>query len=178
MNIHLCMCMFFKGVVHLSVCMWGVFSEMKYRDHITSHQLQPPHPCPFSLLHSNSFTLLPKNHEYVCLMCVYFHSIFCHFLKNKGCFVGAHFQCLHQLFQSDSHLSQLMVPPVPSHRKWGIRITRGGYEKGHLFHCCRWQSSRRNNKGQEKSKRKRVYEEMEEKVKKKLGAMVREITNK
>lgn len=31
----------FKGVVYLSVCMWGVSSEMNYRDHITSHQLQP-----------------------------------------------------------------------------------------------------------------------------------------
>lgn len=78
-------------------------------------------------------------------------------LKNKGCFVGALFQCLRQLFQSGSHLSQLMVPPVPSHRKWGIRITRGGYEKGHLFHCHRWQSSRRNNRGQEKYWRKRAY---------------------
>lgn len=29
----------------MSVCMWGVSSEINYRDHITSHQLQPPsHP--------------------------------------------------------------------------------------------------------------------------------------
>lgn len=168
----------FKGVVHLSVCMWGVSSEMNYRDHITSHQLQPPSSsslCPFSLLQSNSFTLLPKHHESGCGMYVSaakrFHCIFRHFLKNKGCFVGARFQCLHQLFQSDSHLSQLMVPPVPSHRKWGIRITRGGYEKGHLFHCCRWQSSRRNNRAE----RKRAHEEMRDEMKKKLGAIVREI---
>lgn len=48
-------------------------------------------------------------------------------------FCWSQLQCLHQLFQSVSHLSQLTVPPVPSHRKWGIRITHGGYEKGICF---------------------------------------------
>lgn len=135
--------------------------------------------CPFSLLQSNPFTLLPKHHEAGCGMYVSaaksFHCTFRHFLKNKGCFVGARFQCLHQLFQSDSHLSQLMVPPVPSHRKWGIRITRGGYEKGHLFHCCRWQSSVRHNRGQETHKSKRAHEVLKDAIKKKLGTIVRKI---
>lgn len=53
------------------------------------------------------------------------HCIFRHFLINKGCFVGTCFSSLHQLFLSGSHLSQLMAPPEPSHRKWGIGMTRG-----------------------------------------------------
>lgn len=46
---HVCV---FKDVVHLSICMWGISSEMNYRDHITSHQLQPPILLPLSLLSS------------------------------------------------------------------------------------------------------------------------------
>lgn len=54
-------------------------------------------------------------------------------LDKQRVFCWSQLQCLHQLFQSVSHLSQLTVPPVPSHRKWGIRITHGGYEKGICF---------------------------------------------
>lgn len=41
-----------------------------------------------------------------------------------------------------SHAPEHMVVLVPSHRKWGSPITRRTYEKGRLFHPCRWQSSR------------------------------------
>lgn len=90
-----------------------------------------------SCLTPSVFTLLPKHHHSEFGMYASaarnFHCIFRHFSKNKGCFVGALFHSLHQLFLSGSHLSQLMTPPVPSHRKWGIRMTRGGYEKGICF---------------------------------------------
>lgn len=75
----------------------------------------------------------------------------CQCIRQFSLYISPHrqLQCLHHLFQSVSHLSQLTVPPVPSHRKWGIRISHGGVWKGHLFHRCRWRSSWRSNVGLE-----------------------------
>lgn len=98
MSIHV-----FKGVVHLSACMWGISSEMNYRDHLS--------PLPSSLLQANHFTLLPKHHEsgmYVSAAKRSFHCIFRHFLKNKGCFVGARFAV-------SASVIPIRLPSVPAY---------------------------------------------------------------
>lgn len=88
MVIHVCMCVFLKVHFHLSGCVLGVS--------ITSHQQQPHFSLSaFSLPQSNAFTLLPKHRDSGCGMYASAarnsHCIFRHFLKNKGCFVGAPF---------------------------------------------------------------------------------------
>lgn len=113
--------------------------------------------------HHSTFTRWPKLPESRRGLCASasktLYYIFCHFLKNKGCFVWACFPWMHQLFLSDCHLSQLTVPPVPSHRKWGIRITPVGYEKGICFSAVGDKIVGGNARAQEKYERKRAHEE-------------------
>lgn len=139
-------CVFFKSVVWVSEC-----GEYSVKTSLTSCNPFSCPLCPVSCSPTPSLCYLNNIWVWdVCQPAKSFHCILHHFSKTKEVLLGPCFQCLHQLFQSDSHLSQLMVPPVPSHRKWGIPITRGGYEKGHLFRCCRWQNGRRNSRGQAK----------------------------
>lgn len=72
--------------------------------------------------------------------------------KTKDVLLGPRFHSLHQLFLSGSHLSQLMAPPVPSHRKWGIRMTRGGYEKGICFTAVGDKITEGNSEGRKSMK--------------------------
>lgn len=125
------------GVAHLHGCALGVFRVMKLQG---SHHLSPAATPLLPLLPAwrPAFSLCYPNTVTLTLGCMpvqrgIFTVYFATSRKNKGCFVGALFHSLHQLFLSGSHLSQLMTPPVPSHRKWGIRMTRGGYEKGICF---------------------------------------------
>lgn len=125
--------------IHISNIYYFMCGKYLLETGITSHHMCSP-PTSLFLFTSNSVTLRTglnqsssRKHVKVAKSS--------HFLGKQRMFFGASFQRLHQLFQSVSHLYQLRLPPVPSHRKWGICITSEGYEKGHLFHGCRWQSA-------------------------------------
>lgn len=147
MNIRVCVCMFLK-VLFIWVTVCGEYS-VKWNTGITSPLTSCNPPRPLSLLQSISST---KHHKCGCGMYVSvaktFHCIFRQ--KTKDVLLGPVFGVSISYSNHTPICPSLWFPPVPSHRKWGIRITRGGYEKGHLFHCCRWQSSRRNNRVQER----------------------------
>lgn len=90
--------------------------------------------------------------------------------KTKDVLLGPVFRSLHQLFLSS-------LPSVPAYGSPRAKPQEMRYwydprevRKGHLFHRCRWQNSRRKPRGQGKYERGRALEEMRYETSKKAGA--------
>lgn len=158
--IHVRLCVF-KSVLHFSGRMLRGIRSLRPLPAANPHF---PLLAPLSPLTSRAFTLLTENNESGCGMCISaaknFHCIFRHFLEKQRMFCWGP-------FSSSASVIPIRLPSVPAYgsprakpqemRYWyGPREVR----KGHLFHRCRWQNSRRKPRGQGKYERGRAREEM------------------
>lgn len=164
-------CVFLKAFFISVAACWGESG------HCAPRQLQTHtfHSWPLSPLTSRAFTLLTENNESGCGMYISvaenFHCIFRHFLEKQRMFCWGP-------FSSSASVIPIRLPSVPAYGSPRAKPQEMRYwydprevRKGHLFHRCRWQNSRRKPRGQGKYERGRVREEMRYGMSKRAGCV-------